>query len=112
MKLFVEFNLTKYFKLPVIPYYATNNGHMFYVVCPSNEFRQQLISFLKKKGILAIFHYLSLHKSSYYKSKHDGRELPMADLYSDTLLRLPMYYDLKLSEVTQIVKSIAEFSAG
>ena len=41
-----------------------------------------------------MFHYLSLHKSHYYNDKHDGRALPYSDIYSDCLLRLPMFYEL------------------
>lgn len=81
-------------KLPVIPNYATNNAHMFYLVCVSLEQRNRLINFLKEREISAVFHYLSLHKSDYYIDKHDGRELTETDRYSDTLVRLPMFYEL------------------
>ncbi len=96
-------------KPPFIPNYATNNAHMFYVLCPSLQIRTQLISFLKSKGIIAVFHYLSLHKSPFYEGKHDGRDLPFADTYSDNLLRLPLYYELKVEEVEYISAQIAEF---
>lgn len=81
-------------KLPVVPDYATNNAHMFYVVCQNLEHRTALIEGLKKENIQAVFHYLSLHKSPFYNQKHDGRDLPNTDFYSDTLVRLPMYYEL------------------
>jgi len=81
-------------KLPVIPDYATNNAHMFYLICERLDQRNRLISFLKELEISAVFHYLSLHKSDYYIDKHDGRELIEADAYSDTLVRLPMFYEL------------------
>lgn len=83
-------------KLPVVPQYATNNAHMFYVICPSFEIRSQLIEFLKENNVQAVFHYLSLHKSEFNK-KHAKKEipdLPMADKYTDCLLRLPLYYSL------------------
>ena len=57
-----------FFSLPDLPGYATNNAHMFYIVCRSLEERTQLISFLKEKGVLAPFDYLSLHLSDYYHS--------------------------------------------
>ncbi len=60
-------------KLPFIPEYATNNGHMFYLVCPDLQTRTSLIEYLKINGIYAVFHYLSLHKSPYYQPYHDGR---------------------------------------
>jgi dTDP-4-amino-4,6-dideoxygalactose transaminase len=95
--------------LPNIPDYATNNAHMFYVICGSLRERTSLISHLKDRGIMAVFHYLSLHKSEYYKGKHDGRELPNADRYSDCLLRLPLYYELTDTDVLHIINAVQIF---
>ena len=94
--------------LPEVPDYATNNGHMFYIVCNSLEERTALISRLKEQGIGAVFHYLSLHASPYYQGRHDGRELPNCDRFADCLVRLPMYYELGLEEVRGICARIAE----
>jgi dTDP-4-amino-4,6-dideoxygalactose transaminase len=77
--------------LPKVPGYATNNAHMFYLVCPSVEFRDQLIATLKENNIQSVFHYQSLHKSQYYQEKQDGRELFESDRYTDCLVRLPMW---------------------
>lgn len=90
------------FTLPDIPSYATNNAHMFYIVLPSLEARTALIKYLKENGVGAVFHYLSLHSSEYYKSKHDGRALPQCDRYADCLVRLPLFYDLTIEEVNHI----------
>lgn len=98
-----------YIKLPNLPEYATNNAHMFYIVCRSLSERTELIKYLKENGILAVFHYLSLHSSEYYKDKHDGRELPNCDRFADCLLRLPMYYELDEDDEKLIVERIYEF---
>lgn len=98
-----------FFTLPVIPEYAMNNGHMFYMICRSLEERQELIEYLKKNDILPTFHYQSLHKSPYFKDKHDGRELPNSDMYSERLLRLPLYYELSDEGVSFISAKIKEF---
>lgn len=95
-----------FFSLPDIPEYASNNAHMFYLVFPSLETRTAFIKHLKENDILAVFHYLSLHSSAYYKDKHDGRVLPECDRYADTLVRLPMYYDLEFEDVDWICKCI------
>ncbi len=81
-------------KLPIVPDYATNNGHMFYLTCESIEQRTAIIQKLRDANILAVFHYLSLHSSPYYSDKHDDRELPETDKFSDCLLRLPLYFEL------------------
>ena len=91
-----------YFQLPDIPDYATNNAHMFYLICRNLEERTALIKYLKEHDIQAVFHYLSLHSSEYYKNKHDGRELPECDRYMDTLVRLPLFYDLEIEQVQEI----------
>jgi dTDP-4-amino-4,6-dideoxygalactose transaminase len=95
--------------LPVIPSYATNNAHMFYLVCKNLEERNGLIAHLKNAGIYAVFHYLSLHKSPYYASRHDGRDLPNCDRYSDCLVRLPFFYDLSDAEVEEICDEVHQF---
>ena len=101
--------LNKNIQLPYIPKYATNNGHLFYIICKSIQERTALIKFLKKRGIMAVFHYLSLHKSPYYKNKHDGRTLSNCDRFSDCLIRLPLFYELSLEEVDYIIESINSY---
>lgn len=96
-------------KLPNIPEYATNNAHMFYLLCPSLEYRTALMKFLKENDVQTTFHYLPLHSSKFYKNKHDGRELPNCDRYADTLVRLPLFYELSDMEIDKIVKLIVEF---
>ena len=96
------------FRLPDIPDYAINNAHMFYLVCNNLNERSNLIKKLKDNDILAVFHYLSLHSSEYYKDKHDGRPLPECDRYADCLVRLPMYYDMDENMVEKICDIITK----
>lgn len=92
--------------LPFVPHCSGNNAHMFYLVLKSVEERDNLIQKLKNHRILSVFHYLSLHKSPYYLSKHDGIVLKNADRYSDCLLRLPLYVDLTAGNVNTIINII------
>lgn len=96
-------------RMPFVPDYATNNGHMFYLVCESLNYRTKLMSFLKENGIQTTFHYLPLHSSEYYKNKHDGRKLANCDHYGDCLVRLPLFYELKDEEVELVINKIIEF---
>lgn len=100
---------TGYFGLSFMPSYATNNAHMFYLVCKSLEERSALIKHLKDNDIQSVFHYLSLHSSFYYNNKHDGRLLNNCDHFADCLVRLPMYYELKEEQVEFIIYSIKTF---
>ncbi len=85
-------------KLPTLPDFAFNNAHMFYIVCKTLEQRTKIIRKLKDNNILAVFHYLSLHKSPFYLGKYKGKELLESDKYSDCLLRLPLFYELDMNE--------------
>src|ERR1035437_1100920 len=96
-------------KLPDIPSYATNNAHMYYLICKNQEERTALIKFLRENDIYAVFHYLSLHKSPYYSSLYSGGELPNADRFTDCLVRLPFYYELKEEEIIVICSAIKKF---
>ena len=99
-----------YLSLPYIPDFATNNAHMFYVVCRSLEERSNLIECLKSNGILAVFHYLSLHLSDYYTTRNSKvPTLPNCDMYADRLLRLPFYYDLTEEQQDRVVSVIRDF---
>jgi dTDP-4-amino-4,6-dideoxygalactose transaminase len=89
---------TREYQLPMLPRFATNNAHMFYLVMPSIEQRSAFIKKLKSQNISAVFHYLSLHKSPFYENKHDGRELPNCDYFADRLVRLPFFYELNKAE--------------
>lgn len=98
-----------HFTLPQIPSYATNNAHLFYIVCRSLDARQALIEFLKAAGIGAVFHYQALHRSPYYTTKHDERGLPNCDHYTDCLLRLPLFCGLSPEKVQYIIDKVAHF---
>lgn len=96
--------------LPYIPGYATNNAHLFYMMCGSLEERTNLIAFLKENGIQAVFHYLSLHESNYIKNQDkELLELPQTEKYADCLLRLPLFYELEESDIKYIVTKVVEF---
>ena len=92
--------------LPALPDFASNNGHMFYLVCASLAQRDHLIAALRAAGIHAVFHYQPLHSSPYFRLRHDGRPLPHCDRFSDCLLRLPLYFELSDAEVDRVVASL------
>ena len=99
-----------FIRLPHIPTYATNNAHMFYIICRNLEERSGLIKFLKDHDVLAPFHYLSLHKSDYYLHHSDNvPDLSNCDMFADCLVRMPMFYELTLEQVDYIVNCIKEY---
>ncbi len=96
--------------LPYIPEECTHNAHMYYIKCKDIDERTELISFMKEKDILTVFHYIPLHSSP--AGKKFGR-FAGEDRYttkeSERLLRLPMYYGLKTEEVDYIIEQIHTF---
>jgi len=107
-------HLNRSVRLPYIPDFATNNAHMFYLVCNSIDERAALIDYLKTNGVMAVFHYQSLHQSPFIKKYYSLNSttipvLPNADFYTDNLIRLPLYYELSIPEVDYICDHILEF---
>ena len=98
-------------RLPQIPSYASNNAHMFYLVCDSLATRSALIAHLKSKDIHAVFHYLSLNRSEFYLKNNGEEILPNSDCFTDKLVRLPFYYDLNNEEQQKVIQAIKEFYA-
>ncbi len=95
--------------LPQIPEYADINGHLFFMECESKKVRDSLISYLREKNIHAVFHYLPLHLSPYFLQKHDGRELQNTVKFSERIIRLPLFANLKEQEQNYIIKTIKDF---
>jgi len=96
--------------LPKIPNNLSHNAHMFYIKVKSLDVRVKLIKFLKDNDILALFHYIPLHSSSAGKSfgVFSGNDI-FTTSESEKLIRLPMYYDLKKSDINKVVKTIKRF---
>jgi dTDP-4-amino-4,6-dideoxygalactose transaminase len=99
----------KLLKLPLIPEYATNNAHTFYLLCNGAADRDGLLCHLKSNGVMASFHYLPLHKSAFFQDKYQGLELPRCDRYAETIVRLPLHCNLKNEEVDFICMKIKDF---
>lgn len=104
-------NVNNNIVLPFIPNYASNNAHIFYIVFSSLEIRTKVIKRLKENNFQAVFHYLSLHESEFYKANYSGEQLFWSNEYSNKLLRLPMFYELDFNDVDSIVKIISNVKA-
>jgi dTDP-4-amino-4,6-dideoxygalactose transaminase len=96
------------FTTPYIPKYSSNNAHLFYLIFNSLQERTSFINKCKTKEIYPVFHYISLHKSSFYISNYPDikNECPNSDRFTDCLVRLPLYFDLKFSEIDELLKCI------
>ena len=96
--------------LPSVPEYCEHPSHLFYLLMPSESTRNALINFLKENDIQAVFHYLPLNSSPMAKKiGSNGREMPVTENVSKRLLRLPLYLDLDMKEMSYIVEKIKKF---
>ncbi len=95
--------------LPFIPSFCKHNAHIFYLVSRSENERNHLLNYLNQKGVNAIFHYMSLHKSAFYSSKYKGKELIECDRYSSRLIRLPLFYELSIDQAQYVTNTILKF---
>lgn len=97
-------------KLPYIPNECTNNAHMFYMIFNDLETRTKFISYLKQNEIYAPFHYIPLHSSpAGIKYCKTGSSMEVTNKISDTLVRLPMYYDMTEEDLEKIIKTTLDF---
>lgn len=94
---------------PYLPDYATNNGHIYYMVCASLQQRTELMQWLKEHGVQSTFHYLPLHSSDYYRNQYTGPALTHCDHYGDCLVRLPLYCELTDDEAAHIAQLVVSF---
>lgn len=111
-KYLTELSYTKSYgwQLPMVPENSTSNAHIFYIVMNSLEERSNFIKYMKENNIYSVFHYLSLHKSEYFKNKYNGDELINSDKYSDCLVRLPLYPDLTEEQIDHVIKVIKNWN--
>lgn len=97
-------------RLPVIPDNCIPNYHMFYLLLPSESKRNKLMGYLKKSGVMAIFHYLPLHSS--YMGKRffqSNTHLAVTEKISGRILRLPFYNNLSIIKQEYIVNKIKKW---
>ena len=97
-------------RFPIIPPGCEQSYHMFYLIMPSLESRQALISHLASSGILAVFHYLPLHLSPMGR-RLGGRQgdCPVTESVADRLLRLPFFTGMTGSEQTEVIEAVRGF---
>ena len=102
-----------YLRLPIIPDTCEHNGHMYYILTQDVKTRTKLIEFLKKKGILSVFHYIPLHSSPAGKkyTRYVG-DMSVTDKVSDTLVRLPLFYNLTDEEQANVIAALYQFFTG
>jgi dTDP-4-amino-4,6-dideoxygalactose transaminase len=96
-------------QLPHIPEECIHNAHMFYVLANDEKEREELLKHLADNDINAIFHYIPLHEAPYWKGKYSNIHLSITEKVSKTIIRLPLFYKIKKSEILHIVDTLERF---
>ena len=105
---FAELETGGLVRRPIVPSDCEHNAHMYYLLLPDLEVRQQVLAELRRIGIGAVFHYVPLHSSPAgrrYGRVHEA--LPVTDEVSERLIRLPLWIGLEeqLDEVIELVRT-------
>jgi dTDP-4-amino-4,6-dideoxygalactose transaminase len=97
---------------PIIPQECQQNAHMYYVLFNSLDMRTKFIEYMKANEVITVFHYIPLHSApagqQYCKTFGN---MDTTNQISDTLVRLPLFYELddeKMNKITKTVKSFME----
>lgn len=88
------------------------NHHLFGVVLRDGDQRTRFIAHLRERGIIAPFHYVSLHASPFGARFHDGRKLPNAERLTACLVRLPLFFNITDEQVDEVIGRTLEFLGG
>jgi dTDP-4-amino-4,6-dideoxygalactose transaminase len=100
-------------RLPHIPEDCSSNYHLLYILLPDAKIRNELLDFLKQRGIEAVFHYVPLHSSPMGRRfGYKDVDLPITEVLSGCLLRLPFYYEITEEEQKQVVEQLTYFLEG
>jgi dTDP-4-amino-4,6-dideoxygalactose transaminase len=93
--------------LPILPDYSEHNAHLFYILFHNERIRDRIMNQLKGEGINAVFHYVPLHSSPVGLGLGYRKEdLPVTEVMSGRLLRLPMYAGMSNAEKEYIISML------
>jgi len=96
--------------LEVLPAAASNrqnNYHIYYLKFKNKKIRDFVLKQLGKKGIEAAFHFQPLHASAMGKRLgYQKNDLQLTNNIASSMLRLPIYPDLKEKDLAYIIKNL------
>lgn len=107
---FEEFEKQGKIRRPIIPRECTNNAHMFYLLFNDLKTRTEFIKYLKDNDILSVFHYIPLHSApAGIKFGRYVGDMAVTNKVSDTLVRLPMFYDMTDKQLDKVIGVATKF---
>jgi dTDP-4-amino-4,6-dideoxygalactose transaminase len=101
------------FRRPIVPEYAEHNGHLYYLIVPDRTARDRLLTHLRARGVMAVFHYVPLHSAP--AGRRYGRTngtLRVTEDLSARLVRLPMHLDMSTADQDFVINAVRDFFAA
>jgi dTDP-4-amino-4,6-dideoxygalactose transaminase len=96
--------------LPCVPSYCDQAYHVYYLLLPSQALRAQFIEHMKEHGVITPFHYVPLHTSPMgLKFGAKPGDCPVTETVSDTLVRLPLFFNLTDEQQSYVIEQANEF---
>ncbi len=97
---------------PTLPEHCRSNYHMFYGLLDSSQTRDELLDFLRARGIGAVFHYIPLHQSDVGLALTGRQSLPVTEQTAGRLVRFPFFYELTSAEQQTVFGTATDFFKG
>lgn len=87
-----------------------SNGHIFHILARNSRERDELLVFLKERGIYAVFHYIPLHSSpAGLRYGRAGTTMAVTDDISSRMIRLPLFYEMNEEEQQYIITALYQY---
>ena len=101
------------FDLMQVPDGRESAYHMFYVLLPDRDRRNDVLEAMGKMGVRGTFHYVPLHTSEAGKTFAARQtDCPVSEDISGRLLRLPFYNNLGDRELDRAVQAFLTAARG
>ena len=109
-EMFSELDEKGLIERPFVPEYAKHNAHMYYIKVKDLDVRTRLISYLKERGVMAVFHYIPLHSAAAGRKfgRFHGEDV-WTTKESERLMRLPMFYNLDMKDAEYAASCVLDF---
>jgi dTDP-4-amino-4,6-dideoxygalactose transaminase len=96
-------------KIPFDNYCSPANYHIFSILLDKSIDRNNLMVFLREKGIQTSIHYPPVHMFSYYRENYKTSILPLTEEIGMREVTLPMFPTITDGQICMIAEKMREF---
>jgi dTDP-4-amino-4,6-dideoxygalactose transaminase len=107
--------LKKYRKFINFPSYCNTNKSSYHLFLISLDFKKisstkdKLLEFFKKNNVLCQYHYIPIYKFKLFDKKINLNFYKGSEIYYQNTLSLPIFYNLSINSVKEVVKKMLVF---